>query len=231
MPLYEYRCPDGHTIDHLHRASMGPRPDALLCAEHGLNATLLVSLIAPGKVTGSDNPLRPPGDWSDAERVAKHAPPPLANFTYVCQQKDCRHEFDEINDFTIGEKPETPRPCPRCGEPSPMGINMPHEDGTLRMYPYFDRGLGRVLESPQHRRQVCKEMGVIPVDGDWDNQRANSERMRPYKEAEEYCNKLRDEMKHSPAWAAYRKVADRENGGKPLDDYLASKSAPLPETA
>lgn len=57
--------------------------------------------------------------------------------------------------------------CPRCcgtvferrfGVPLPTDLN----GGR---YPYFDRGLGRQIESKEHRRQVCAELGVVPAEG------------------------------------------------------------------
>lgn len=33
-------------------------------------------------------------------------------------------------------------------------------------YPYFDRGLGRQITSPAHRLSVCRELGVVPTDGE-----------------------------------------------------------------
>lgn len=228
MPLYTYRCSVGdHTIDHLHRLRDGERPPFIACNEHGCMAHYQIAAPAIGTVAGSSNPVRPSMDWSDEERAAKQAPPPLAMFDYLCQHPDCGTKFEALNDFTEGEKPDTPRPCPRCGDPSPRAVSFPHEDGTMKMYPYFDRGLGMTLTSPAHRRQVCAERGVIPVDGDYDNTRLYNERMKPYREAEAYCAKLRDEMKNSPTWAKYREHADRQNGGKPVDDYLSTQARPI----
>jgi hypothetical protein len=37
--------------------------------------------------------------------------------------------------------------------------------GRVCPYPYFDRGLHRTITSAAHRRQVCRELGVVPVEG------------------------------------------------------------------
>lgn len=56
--------------------------------------------------------------------------------------------------------------CPTCGGAllAKMGVGSeaPGE------YPRWDRGLGLTLTSAAHRRQVCKERGLTPVDGDFD---------------------------------------------------------------
>ena len=221
MPLYAYVCPEGHKIDHLHRLSDGDRPASILCAEHGLEAQYTFSPTKPKRFHAD-------GTWTEEERARRQAPPAMAMFNYSCVAKDCGEQFEELVVFAHGERSETPRPCPRCGEPSPMGLNYPHPDGTLKMYPYFNRGLDMVVESPAHLRQICKERGLTPVEGDYDASRMYADHMRPYREAEAYMEKLRDEMKHSPAWAAYRKRADAENGGKPLEDYTASRGVQLP---
>lgn len=49
--------------------------------------------------------------------------------------------------------------CDGCG-PGRIGYQV-----AVR-YPYFDKGLGRQITSPQHRKDVCRELGVIPTEGE-----------------------------------------------------------------
>lgn len=79
----------------------------------------------------------------------------------------CEHTFYEA---LTSEEP-TP-PCPKCGSTDVYErVGMPGADWSNRNYPYYDRGLGCIVRSPGHRKQICKERNLIPVDGDWDEDR------------------------------------------------------------
>lgn len=59
--------------------------------------------------------------------------------------------------------------CPTCGCPQFVKSIVPAQPLPPRAasavsYPYFDRGLGQVIESGRHRDRVCKALGVVPVD-------------------------------------------------------------------
>jgi hypothetical protein len=45
------------------------------------------------------------------------------------------------------------------------GIDLGDVGGAGRVYPYFDRALNRQINSAAHRRQVCKELNVHPIEG------------------------------------------------------------------
>lgn len=95
--------------------------------------------------------------------------------------------------------------CPQCGSKeftSVVQAAMPIDRG----YPRFDRGLGIELQSAAHRRQVCAERGLIPVDGDFDH-----ERMLADQDAEEdgWLNKYeiyKDKLDNSPEFHNYHRM-------------------------
>lgn len=79
----------------------------------------------------------------------------------------------------------------------------------MRRYPYFDRGLGMTLTSPGHRAQVCREKGLIPVDGDWDAERmVNNVRSRDERQQREYDEYV-DLLDRHPGFANYREARDK----------------------
>jgi hypothetical protein len=61
--------------------------------------------------------------------------------------------------------------CPACrGERFEVmlsvgqGIQMGGDAGVGRDFPYFDRGLGMHILSAQHRAQVCRSRGLVPME-------------------------------------------------------------------
>lgn len=174
MPTYTYRCPHGHDIEEMRRMSQDHHAPAR-CAEHACEAVYVFRPTVPLAAAGVSYVKELP-NWSPEERAQRQAAPPMATFTYRCAA--CDHDFIEINDFTAQENPETPRPCPKCGVPAPMSLTMSHVDGTMRMYPYFDRGLDCMVESAQHRRAICKERGLVAVEGDVDISRMHADATR-----------------------------------------------------
>ena len=67
-----------------------------------------------------------------------------------------------------------------------------------------------MLTSKQHRREVCKQRGLTPVDGDWDVEKEYSKwdtRMeKEVKEYEDYC----DRLDNHPAFKQFRIQRDRD---------------------
>ncbi len=85
---------------------------------------------------------------------------------------------------------------------------MPSTSRNSERYPRYDRGLGMVLTSEGHRRTVCKEKGLIPIEGDWEvppsirDQWAASDALVAEHES---TMKMYNE---SPDFAEYRKARD-----------------------
>lgn len=179
MPIYEYACPKGHVIDHIHRFSDGERPTTIRCEKHDATATYKIALPAVGVVAGSSNPVRAvrpplPADASRGPRFTMEA--------FHCDT--CAKQFDEIIDHTLNENADDGKPCPQCGLNARHVFVGSHVDETLKMYPYYNRGLDCVVESAQHVRDICKERGLIPVEGDYDAEKMYNDAARPGREAE-----------------------------------------------
>lgn len=78
---------------------------------------------------------------------------------------------EEVLTATEGDD-ETFLGCPGCGGlevealvGGAVGVELGGAGGAGRFYPYFDPQLGRQIDSAQHRRQVCKELGLVPMEG------------------------------------------------------------------
>lgn len=82
-------------------------------------------------------------------------------------------------------------------------------DRWSEQFPYYDRGLGVMLQSKAHRREICKQRGLTPVEGDYDAEKIfsgfDSKREAEEKEYNDYVNRL----DHAPEFAAYRKAKEQ----------------------
>lgn len=156
MALYDYRCPRGHLIEAFFRIS--DRPETIRCEAHGedcLRDTTPHAVAANGvaQVVTSE-------EWSPEERARRTAPVDYAMRAYRCP--DCRETQVEVAARALGETlPETMAcACGGVAVEAPLFIET---DDTNR-YPYFDEGLDLLIESASHRRRVCRERGLTPVE-------------------------------------------------------------------
>lgn len=111
--------------------------------------------------------------------------------------------------------------CPECGLDGTRHFaagapRTPHGAG----YPRFDVGLGRMLESEQHRRQVMKELGVKDAEGELGrvvqeivDLRSTAER----KHQEEYT-RMQEEMAADPT---VRRIQARAASARTREELLA----------
>tara|TARA_R110000824_G_scaffold20600_2_gene77622 strand:- start:155 stop:553 length:399 start_codon:yes stop_codon:yes gene_type:complete len=127
---------------------------------------------------------------------------------YMC--KDCENQFDELIDFSNGQHFEDKQKCPKCSSVNSKWVPMARIDRFSEMFPYYDRGLGVMLQSKQHRRDVCRERGLTPVDGDWNVDKVFSEWDTRYdsevKEYDDYC----DRLENHPAFRQFRESNDKK---------------------
>lgn len=93
-----------------------------------------------------------------------------------CKECGRRYELWTSGSKVVGldqprEKASDPS-CPDCGSLEchtmlPRRIKVLGGGGPAAVkYPYFDRGLGRQINSPAHRAEVCRQMNVTPTDGE-----------------------------------------------------------------
>jgi len=82
-------------------------------------------------------------------------------------------------------------------------------DRWSERFPYYDRGLGVMLQSKAHRREICKQRGLTPVDGDYDEEKIFSEFDNRRKSEEKEYNDYIDRMDNAPEFSALRKAQEQ----------------------
>lgn len=196
MPIYSYKCDECSEVkDHVFRFS--ERPDSVDCASCDGSAKRVFTI--------SDAQTNDP--YNKKERPNRRMNG-LAMHLYKCN--DCSHKFDEIVDFSKGENYDDLKQCPKCKSKNSKWIPMARIDRWSERFPYYDRGLGVMLQSKQHRDQICKERGLTPVDGDWDDEKLFSDwdnkREKEIKEYDDYC----DRLENHPAFRQFRIAQDKK---------------------
>ena len=76
-------------------------------------------------------------------------------------------------------------------------------------FPYYDRGLGVILKSEQHRQEICRQRGLTPVDGDWDLAGEISKNEAKVEEEKETYRDYYDRVHNDPAYKDFRKAQDQ----------------------
>lgn len=131
----------------------------------------------------------------------------LVMHLYKC--RDCQFSFDELINLSDGEHWEDAQECPDCKSMKSVWIPSARIDRFSERFPYYDRGLGLVLQNKQHRLDVCKERGLTPVDGDWDVDKEfgkmDKRKEREESEYDDYCDRL--DNHHS--FKQYRMARDK----------------------
>lgn len=133
-----------------------------------------------------------------------------------CKACETEYEVLESKGQVIGMGDDDCPDCPQCGGSeyegligAPLGIDLGDEASVGRHYPRWDSGLGCMVNSAKHRRQLCKERGLVPVDGDFDVE-ADVRKSEYYRDGVRKRNAaLRDEMEHSPEFREMRELRDR----------------------
>ena len=189
MPVYEYHCGDcGLSADKLFSASR--RPDEIDCTDCAGSLRYVISV---SKFT--DKCFVPEPDRNtEFTGMSMHG--------FSC--KGCSHKFEVIIDFGENESLSDERECPECSSADVRWIPSCRIDRFSETFPYFDRGLGMWLTSKAHRREVCKERGLTPVEGDWDVdshlRKWDDEDAKEQKAYDDYC----DRLDNDPVFASYR---------------------------
>jgi hypothetical protein len=199
MPIYEYRCADGHKTDHVHRVSDGDRPDTIDCPvpRCGLPAWYK---FAAANIGGPEGKRKLYAEEGLIVRVV--------GVTHDIRCAELRCSACEHDYFDALLPTDALPPCPKCGAQPKEKPGCPTAEGMKR-FPYHDRGLGCIVNSPAHRAAICKERGLVPVDGDWDA----DDYLRKRHEADaahdaEYAA-YEDRLNNSPEFATLREAQDR----------------------
>lgn len=80
----------------------------------------------------------------------------MPTYEFNCK---CGEVFDEV--YTIAER-NTPTKCPKCKKLAKRVISMRQKEPgfTDKLYPYWDRGLNKVFNSPTERKSYLKSQGL-----------------------------------------------------------------------
>ena len=128
---------------------------------------------------------------------------------YRC--KDCEYEGKTYG-FIKGDEllMETFDPCERCDSLNfDILISVPNIDRFGERFPYFDRGLGCMVTSKKDRLSKCKDLGVVPVDGDVDYSSDLGNLERKHAEEDRIVADIQDKVENHPGYAEYRKQKDQ----------------------
>ena len=201
MPIYCYACEHGHITEEFRHVDQ--RHDEGMCKECG----------APTKPTMLGYNKKPPPEKNKDGVIVKYRyGKPKHTFHFrdaTCL--DCGEEsFIDCTDEETNEYSREHVKCEHCGsknlEIKPACHNI---DRFSERFPYFDRGLGMWLKSKAHRREVCRQKGVVPIDGDIDASRTLEKARQQEREDNKILDKLKDRMENHPGYAEYRKMKDR----------------------
>ena len=198
MKFYDYRCPDGHVTEHTTRDTEA-RPETIACA---CGAVAVKMLSAPALITPISKvpnvPLR-------ALREIGATAQDIRVDDYAC---DCGKTWWDV----VEGEPPVP-PCPACGGVARRVPGFPGGEWSTRMFGvqggYYDRGLGMHIRSASHRAQVCKDRGLIPVDGDFDMDAVTRDAERKDAEHHAVYTDMVDRMEHHPGFASWRRARDQ----------------------
>ena len=136
----------------------------------------------------------------------------------VCKSYRCKEcgKTGQTYGYLVGDEfdMESFDPCESCESADiDLLVSAPNIDRFSERFPYFDRGLGMMLTSKNHRKQVCKEKGVVPVDGDIDFSTDCGKIERKNAEEDKIVADIQDRVDNHPGYAEYRKLKDQ--GWKP----------------
>ncbi len=195
MPLYNYICDScGWTKDKIFRASS--RPSEINCGSCEGTAQYKFSV---SKHQNSDAKFITPKYSSEKLGLSMHQ--------FKCNE--CDHIFDEIIDHGKGQSVDDSFECPECGAANCSWKPSVQIDRWSEQFPYYDRGLGVMLQSKAHRRQICKERGLTPVDGDFDEEKLFSDQTNRRESEEKEYNDYVDRLDNAPEFREYRRALDQ----------------------
>lgn len=189
MPLYDYKCTECSDVTELF-AFINSKPETVDCKSCGAEAKFF---------------FRPKERTKKVKKELKIKRPKLTIHMFQCF--DCNTTWKEVVDRDADPLPEDGRGCLECGNHAKWQPSC-KIDRFSETFPYYDRGLGMMLESKQHRRDVCKERNLTPVDGDWDVDSVfskwDTEKEKDIADYEDYCDKL----DNHPGFKSFRKKRD-----------------------
>tara|TARA_R110000765_G_scaffold326212_3_gene417579 strand:- start:425 stop:904 length:480 start_codon:yes stop_codon:yes gene_type:complete len=136
----------------------------------------------------------------------------------VCKSYRCKEcgRTGQTYGYLVGDEFDIPSfdPCESCESADiDLLVSAPNIDRFSERFPYFDRGLGVMLTSKNHRQEVCTQKGVVPIDGDIDFSDDYGKLERKNAEEDKIVADQQDRVDNHPGYAEYRKLKDQ--GWKP----------------
>ena len=197
MPTYSYQCEKCNELsDYIFRIS--DRPSSVDCVACDGTSKRVFTI--------SNAQTNDPHKKRVRKSTRSHG---LVMHMYKCA--DCSNKFDAFVDFSKGEHFEDNQTCPKCSSTNSRWLPMANIDRWSERFPYYDRGLGVMLQSKQHRDRICKERGLTPVDGDWDVEKEFSKWDKKMdsevKEYNDYC----DRLDNHPGFRQFREMRDKRH--------------------
>mgnify|MGYP003132656444 FL=1 len=195
MPLYNYDCNScDWSADKIFSASK--RPNVIDCPDCGKDAIYKITL---SKYQNSDAKFITKKYSKEKRGLSMH------QFRCV----ECSHVFEEIIDHSKGESADDNQDCPECSASGCKWQPSARIDRWSEQFPYYDRGLGVMLKNKAHRREICKQRGLTPVEGDYDEEKIFSKFDNRRESEEKEYNDYVDRLDNSPEFAAYRKAKEQ----------------------
>lgn len=203
MPVYDYECENGHghekCVPYEDRNNGGACPDC--------ESPLKYVFKGQGKTFDPDEKK----DAAGIKVTYRYGKPKHVFHFRDAICKDCEEESfvdctnEETNDYSRDDVF-----CEHCGSKDLEIMPACHNiDRFSERFPYYDRGLGVMLQSKAHRREVCRKMGVSPVDGDVDMQAEYRNVVNKQNADKNVLKKMEHDLQHHPGYKEYRKMKDR----------------------
>ena len=195
MPLYNYICAScDWTKDKIFRASS--RPNKIVCESCTGSAEYKFSV---SRHQNSDAKFITPIYSTEKRGLSMHQ--------FKCNA--CDHVFEDIVDHGAGQSAEDMFECPDCKACDSTWRPSAQIDRWSERFPYYDRGLGVMLQSKSHRKRICKERGLTPVDGDFDEDRLFADQTNRRDSEEKEYNDYVDRLDNAPEFKEYRRAVDQ----------------------
>lgn len=196
MPLYSYRCDScGWEKDHL--CSYSSRPVDIDC--EGCDGSAIYRITA-AKHQNHDIKKNTGHCLSEKRGISLH--------DFRCNV--CEYIFEEIVDHGAGETVSDDLECPECKAVDCHWRPSARIDRWSERFPYYDRGLGVMLQNKAHRREICKQRGLTPVDGDFDEEKIFSKWDSQRESEEKEYNDYVDRLDNAPEFKEFRRAQEHD---------------------
>mgnify|MGYP003146632120 CR=1 FL=1 len=213
MPFYIYKCENDHYQDEFRSFS-----DKHLLVE--CSACELQMKSVPARPPVIHDPSEKTNEIKIKYRYGR--PKNIYHFRdaycYDCDKRilvDCTDSNKEYSNAAAF--------CEECdGKNIEIDVPIPSIDRFGERFPYYDRGLGMWLQSKSHRKEMCKKLGVEPIEGDLDFSPEVGQIEKKQQEDKQVVADLNDRMKNHPGFAEYRRMKDK--GYKPKFKHRKQRS-------